>query len=53
MRKYMEQKRASEKATCMKTEIIVTEAYKGTKKLSDILADLLYAEYCRKEKKNA
>jgi hypothetical protein len=29
-------------------EFTVTERYAGTKKLSDIFADLLYAEYRRK-----
>ena len=28
---------------------IVTESYAGIKNLSDIFADLLYAEYCKRE----
>jgi hypothetical protein len=30
-------------------EFIVTESYRGIKKLSDIFADLLYSEFCRQK----
>jgi hypothetical protein len=33
-------------------EFIVKETFNGTRKLSEILADLIYSEYCRKEQKN-
>jgi len=44
------EKRGAEK---MERHFIVTEAYSGKRGLSDIFADLLYAEYCRKEQQNA
>jgi hypothetical protein len=52
MKKNIGKKTCKERAA-IEREFIVKESYNGTRKLSDILADLLYAEYCRKEQKSA
>jgi hypothetical protein len=39
-------------AAVAEREFIVNETFSGTKKLAEIFSDLLYAEYCRREKQN-
>jgi hypothetical protein len=38
-------------AAAVERTFTVTQAFNGTRKLQEILADLLYAEYCRIEQK--
>jgi len=43
------------KRPALKREFIVTETFNGTRKLADLVSELIYAEYCRrleKERKN-
>jgi hypothetical protein len=44
-------RKMQKKAAATEREFIVKEIFAGTRKLPEILADLIYTEYCRREER--